>query len=420
MASKVYRLSTSLNYVLTVSSTRLYSRWMHRRPAKVILPMNANSNVTLKKEKIIDLQPEKLQQVKKDNLDNENNKKGTGILSEINDPPLHPKPSKGIKEIRVNKLKQRNFYLSQKKVFDDNGEIIYEKLKENDSRISSLLVKLKSKKERQRTNQMLVEGWRLIVDGLESKCKLKYVIFSQTKDLNNLHPFLPNTGVQIYKIAYKEIEKWSDVKTPPGIFGVFEMPTAENVKKLSKPLPLSFICDNIRNPGNLGGILRAAVGVGCEKVILTKGCVDLWDPKVIRTAAGAHFRQPIHTSVDWEEIPKLVNTNTSLFIADSNADDTNEIESKSVMSEIPVLPYYGVEFSNLNHVTLVIGGETEGISEDSYRFATIRNGLRLNIPLQRGVDSLNTGMATAVIAFEVRKQFLQAWAQHKMERKQIT
>lgn len=49
------------------------------------------------------------------------------------------------------------------------------------------------------------------------------------------------------------------------------MPTPEQIRRFSKPLPLQFLCDNIRVPGNLGAILRAAVGVGCEKVLLSKG-----------------------------------------------------------------------------------------------------------------------------------------------------
>lgn len=53
--------------------------------------------------------------------------------------------------------------------------------------------------------------------------------------------------------------------------GIFEMPSSENIRRLSKPLPLDLICDNIRVPGNLGAILRIAAGAGCEKVLLTKG-----------------------------------------------------------------------------------------------------------------------------------------------------
>lgn len=84
---------------------------------------------------------------------------------------------------------------------------------------SKLLTNLKSKKERLRTRQVLVEGWRLIVEGLEAKCKLNYVIFSRAEDLNNLRPFLPKTGVKVFKIPYKEMELWSNVETSPGLFG---------------------------------------------------------------------------------------------------------------------------------------------------------------------------------------------------------
>lgn len=49
------------------------------------------------------------------------------------------------------------------------------------------------------------------------------------------------------------------------------------------------------------------------------GCVDVWDPKVVRSAAGAHFRLPIHHSIDWEKMPTFLDQNSSIFIADSNA-----------------------------------------------------------------------------------------------------
>ncbi|KAG6450079.1 hypothetical protein O3G_MSEX006361 [Manduca sexta] len=398
-----------------VITSRQYGRWMHRNPGKVLLPFEETSKVDLKKEKIIDLDPEILykSKVKTDKVTETKT-----VTSEDNSAStLPPEKSKQIKSNRKEKLQKRNFYLSQKKVFDDNHDIIYEKLGENDGRISSLLVKLKSKKERLRSGQTLVEGWRLIVDGLEAKCKLKYLIFSKVEDLNNLRPFLPKTGVSIYKIPYKQIEMWSDVETSPGIFGIFETPTAENIRRFSKPLPLNFICDNIRVPGNLGAILRAAVGVGCDKVLLSKGCVDVWDPKVIRSAAGAHFRLPIHHSIEWSDMPSHLEEDTSIFIADSNTKvDNLDDESDTEYGNVPVLPYYGVEFSSLSHITLILGGETEGISENSYELASSKHGVRLNIPLQKGVDSLNTGMAAAVIAFEIRKQFIQTWAKAKLQK----
>nr|XP_021189626.2 rRNA methyltransferase 3, mitochondrial [Helicoverpa armigera] len=394
-------------------SVRLYARWSHRSPAKVLLPFTEKSD--LKKEKIIEIDPSILNKSHaKQESDIVQNK--TTIQEQPVASSLPPEKTKQIKQKRDEKLKKHKFYLSQQKVFDDKGEIIYEKLKENDGRISTLLVKLKSKKERLRSGHTFVEGWRLIVDGLEAKCTLKYVIFSRPEELVKLKPHLPKTGVLFYKVAYKEMQMWSDVETSPGIFGIFETPTAENVKSLSRPLPLQFICDNIRVPGNLGAILRVAVGAGCEKVLLSKGCVDAWDPKVIRSAAGAHFRLPIHQSIEWDEMPNHLEKDTSVFIADSNTTDLDQSEDNDTGNDMPVLPYYGVDYPSLKHTTLILGGETEGISDESYRLAAAKNGVRINIPLQRGVDSLNTGMATAVIAFEIRKQLIKTWTQEKLAR----
>lgn len=393
---------------------RSYARWVHRKPAKVLLPYE-NTKVDLKKEKIIDLDPSTMK-----NNQTEGFPKSSVINSELKEPsPKFSKEKcKEITEQRQDKIKRREFYLNQQKVFNENNEIMYEKLKGNDGRVSTLLVKSKSKKDRARSGLSLVEGWRLIADGLQADCKLKYIIFSRLDDLYKIRPFLPTVGVKIYKIPYKDIEMWSDVETSPGIFGIFETPTPGNIKKKSNTIPLNFICDNIRVPGNLGAILRAAMGVGCEKVLLTKGCVDLWDPKVIRSAAGAHFRVPIYPSIEWNEMPEHTRPESAIFIADSNPKNTVEDSHDSLASTIPVLPYYGVDYSTFSHSTLIIiiGGETEGISEDSYKFASSRNGLRLNIPLIEGVDSLNTGMATAVIACEIKKQFVQAWSKMKNEK----
>ncbi|KPJ01792.1 RNA methyltransferase-like protein 1 [Papilio xuthus] len=387
---------------------------MHRNPAKVILPFEPKENIQLRKEKVIELDSNGFKNTTK----KETSQQGNETLEESSHTKINFKEVKYKKETV---LKKRLFYLSQKKVFDDNNEIIFEKLKDNDSKISSLFVKLKSKKERLRNNQIMVEGWRMIVDGLEAKCNLQYILFSHKEDLNNIRPFMPKTGVQIYKIPYKEMELWSDVVTCPGVVGVFEMPSPDKIKRFSKPLPLQFLCDNIRVPGNLGAILRAAVGVGCEKVLVSKGCVDIWDSKVLRSAAGAHFRLPIYPSIEWEEMPQHLPSDTSLFIADSNTDfpENKTEEVSKVGSEIPVLPYYGVDFAALNHVTLIIGGETESVSEMSYRLGVNNNGLRLHIPLHKGVDSLNTGMAAAVIAFEIRKQLTQAAAKAKLDRQAL-
>lgn len=109
-------------------SVRLYARWTHRSPAKVLLPFEEKSN--LKKEKVINLDSSILNktQARDGNLIEKNEKENTGSS-------LPPEKSKQIKEKREEKLKKRNFYLGQQKVFDETGDILFEKLKENDGRL---------------------------------------------------------------------------------------------------------------------------------------------------------------------------------------------------------------------------------------------------------------------------------------------
>lgn len=127
MSRNIYSLSNFfLQQIPKLPSVRLYGRWMHRRPAKVLLPFEPNSNVNLKEEHVIDIGAEGF---KKSNENYESKEKK---------PPAPVTSQEKFKEIKAKKemeLKKKKFYLSQKKVFDDNGDVIYEKLKGNDGRI---------------------------------------------------------------------------------------------------------------------------------------------------------------------------------------------------------------------------------------------------------------------------------------------
>lgn len=148
------------------------------------------------------------------------------------------------------------------------------------------------------------------------------------------------------------------------------------------------------------------------------GCVDLWDTKVLRSSCGAHFHLQIHKKMDWISIKEYLNARTgNVFIADNRIvtktsdSDLNKDQPpdniNDLITSLPIVPYYGVQFSNLSHIVLIVGGETLGISEESYKLATDCNGVRLNIPLNNNIDSLNTGTALGIILFEMKKQMLQ-------------
>lgn len=147
-----------------------------------------------------------------------------------------------------------------------------------------------------------------------------------------------------------------------------------------------------------------------DNIKIIVGCVDLWEPKVLRSSCGAHFRSPIYKNIDWMDISNILPKNKTVFLADNNVlttDETLTENLKEVCANIPVLPYFGVNFMECPSIVLIIGGETMGLSVDSYYLAFENKGVRLNIPLNNKIESLNTGTALGIIAFEIKRQLLQ-------------
>ncbi|XP_033366788.1 rRNA methyltransferase 3, mitochondrial [Bombus vosnesenskii] len=321
---------------------------------------------------------------------------------------------------------------------------LFTKLKENEKIVSSLMSNLKSRKRREKNDEIVLEGKRLIIDAIKSGAIPHSIIFNDSSDIAALK--LPNE-VKLYKVPYTTIQLWSALTTSPGLLGIFKTPNVHKNEPADNALPLTIVCDNIREPGNLGSIMRAAAAVGCEKLILMKGCVDLWDPKVLRSAAGTHFQLPIHAFPTWDEIPLLISEDSNIFVADSTFGDEflhnysteilqtslqifdidpEDLKSKltvdtnkqskedmvpknkhlmrDFMLKLPILPYYSVDYTKKESV-IVVSGETEGLNFNSYKFLKEKNGIRINIPLVKGVDSLNAAVALGVVIFEIRRQF---------------
>nr|XP_022915976.1 rRNA methyltransferase 3, mitochondrial [Onthophagus taurus] len=378
-----------------------YARWAHRRPVRVLSQeQHENENAKNVVQKYKDDEEEiEFERIPPPKYNSKNEMQGLSLM---------PKKSKPTHKNRSNKPNNSRFDMLQT-VVDAKGELIYTKMDNNDSRISQIMTAVKIKKERSRKNLILLEGKRLVKEALENKCKLKYLLFSRKDDLDSFKSILPKSGASLYKMPLREMQLWSDLTQCPGVMGIFEHPTVENFSTPKNSIPLTVICDNIREPGNLGSVLRVCAGVGCQNVILTKGCVNLWDTKVTRSACGAHFQLQIHTKLEWPEIKDKLYSQSKVFLADNNIAKTFSTNSTNLFNsiqQIPLLPYYSVPFTKDDYAVVVIGGETEGLSEEAYQLVKEFHGGRLNIPLGNGVESLNAGVAAGIILFEIRKQMV--------------
>ena len=182
---------------------------------------------------------------------------------------------------------------------------------------------------------------------------------------------LTNVIAPQYSVTPQVMQAMSDLETPPGILLVLPLATVEF------PTMPSFllIMDRIQTPGNMGTLLRTAAAAGVDGVVLTLGCVDLYNPKVVRSAMGAQLRLAIIVA-DWDEIVQLIGE-VNIYCASA--------ESATRYSDVDwTVPS-----------ALIIGNEANGPSE---RARTLGTGI--SIPMANATESLNAAMAAGIILFE--------------------
>jgi TrmH family RNA methyltransferase len=146
-------------------------------------------------------------------------------------------------------------------------------------------------------------------------------------------------------------------------------------------LDFVLIADAVRDPGNLGTLLRTAEAAGVDAVLLATGTTDAFAPKVVRAGMGAHFRLPIY-EVSWDEVRTQVAAyHWNVYAADMLGRSCWETEFRHPLA-------------------LIIGGEAQGVSAAARQVASET----VSIPMQGKAESLNAAVAGAVLLFEVARQ----------------
>lgn len=231
---------------------------------------------------------------------------------------------------------------------------------------------------RQQEGRFVVEGTRLVDEVVRAGIKPALVLYTEawaaTPDAQRLLPVLVLSEGGAWLVSDAVLASCADTQTPQGVLAV--VPFVQ-----LKPRPgLVLIIDGLRDPGNLGTILRSAEAAGIGQVILTPGTVDLYNPKVVRGAMGAHFRLPV-TSLDWPAIATRTSSR-AVWLADA----AGEVAYDAVDWTLPS--------------ALIVGGEAAGATEEATGLAS--GGVR--IPMVEGTESLNAAMAATVILFEAARQ----------------
>ena len=241
--------------------------------------------------------------------------------------------------------------------------------------------KLKERRNRNKSNKYIIEGFRLVQEAFKAQLPIDYIIF--TKDGNEkrdeyLSDYI-NESMKIYEISDNLFKELISTENPQGVLAVISM---EN-KPLKYYGSFYLLCDKVQDPGNLGTIIRTAHAAGVEGIILTKGTVDIYNEKTIRSTMGSLFYIPIHYDDENLSLVKdLKNKGFNLVVTSLEA-------NKDFFEE------------NLKgKVILTVGNEGNGVSQEVLDLADTK----VKIPMPGNAESLNVAIATSIIMYEKVRQ----------------
>ena len=224
----------------------------------------------------------------------------------------------------------------------------------------------------------MLEGARLIAEALRAQLPPAMVFYERAAfdtdaNLRALVVAMQKQTRQVYEINAQVMRALADTETPQGIAAVFPMPQI--------PLPpqpqLLLILDRIRDPGNLGTMLRTAWAANVSAVLLAPETADAFNPKVVRAGMGAHFHLPLQTA-SWDEIAARVQDMPRVYLGDASGQT----------------PYTRADWSP--PLALIVSNEAEGACADARRIAT----RVIWIPMPGTAESLNAAVAAGILLFE--------------------
>jgi TrmH family RNA methyltransferase len=239
---------------------------------------------------------------------------------------------------------------------------------------------------REKTRRFLIEGCRSLEDALTAGIKVEHVIVSRSffQTGQPLPPSLDTESIILTEDPlFKEL---SATETPTGLLAIAETST-QPVDRVFKPAPpLVVIAQAVQDPGNLGTMIRTAMAAEASGMMVTAGSVDIYNPKVVRAAAGALFSLPITAGLEATEALSICREHqVTMYGCDTSGR----------------IPYWEVDYTK--PTALVLGNEGQGL--DNQLLSTVDE--IISIPMNPASESLNVSICAAIILFAARQQRLQ-------------
>lgn len=244
---------------------------------------------------------------------------------------------------------------------------------------------LKDRHEREEKGLYFVEGVRIVEEALKDDAGIAYTVMTEefaAGGNGKLAAILEENGLRTYLLPDRLFKEISDTGTPQGILAVMRLDRPDIGRAFLKG-GLIVILDSIRDPGNMGAIIRTADAAGFEGVIVSEGCVDVYNPKVLRSTMGSIFHTPVYNARSASEA--IIAARSEGFKVFASHLDGG-------------LSIYDADLSA--PAALVVGSEAEGVSAGAARLTDCL----LKIPMPGRAESLNASVAAGIVMFEAVRQ----------------
>lgn len=239
-------------------------------------------------------------------------------------------------------------------------------------------------KERKSAGIFLAEGLKMFEEMPEERAREVFVSEEAAERFlrqPEIAGKLLRTG---YELVSEEVfQKMSDTQTPQGILCVVERPRYSLEQLLNEESPLLVALENLQDPGNLGTIVRTGEGAGITGIIMNRGTVDIYNPKTIRATMGSVYRVPFVCVEDLRESVKAM----------------RERGIRCYAAHLSGRKHYD-DCSFREGTAFLIGNEGNGLTSELADMADEY----LKIPMEGQVESLNAGIATALLMYEAHRQ----------------
>lgn len=244
--------------------------------------------------------------------------------------------------------------------------------------------KLKEKKYRVENGKFLIEGLRFVMEAVNSDFAITDIFltcdFYDIWERNLMKEKIKNMP-SVYIVTDEVLKSISTTENPQGIVAVVKNTRLRYKKDMEG---FYVLADRIQDPGNMGTIIRSSYAAGALGVILTKGTVDVYNEKTLRSTMGSIFHVPVIQDEQLDKI-KVLKENGFKLIASLLDAETN---------------FYDVSLNR--KIIFAVGNEANGLSEDIEQIADIK----ARIPMPGGAESLNAAVSASIMMFELVRQNL--------------